>query len=412
MNDVWNQMSVRAECRLAASARYTHIVWTSSSKSSDGSGVSFSSRLTPPASSADFLIVRQCSNSSEGSRSSAGRPKRQPEAATKRLEEAVVTPDQPDAQVAAANDGSQGFACRVRQPRPSGQGASGPLPTEEESAESQGPEMGELAPVEGGESKSDPTSQRKERPRPPKAKRTQGKMLAEMLFNAQNDTYERREQAERVFVEETRADPVLSAYACKVLHCMQSEAASLRATTGEDEPLESRLRDMLEARVESLTEQCAHQQQFVECRPMISRTQQSWTAPGGSDIRAISSAPPRSRGAGSAPAVAQAPTRYPIYQQHVGTLPSVPSDGPNWRLAQEMGRHGPVCRESVSQPAPSSSFSVMPRRETGSGCSYPARESLTSRMEMSGQPLVTPHPQPGLLHGAVAPHRTQYRMRL
>lgn len=89
------------------------------------------------------------------------------------------------------------------------------------------PAESEAAPVEPS---------KKERLRPRKAKRMQGKLLAEIVFRAQNDTLERKERAEALFLNETLDNPALLDYASKVLLCLRSEA-SKRSDRGEDPAL-------------------------------------------------------------------------------------------------------------------------------------------------------------------------------
>lgn len=84
--------------------------------------------------------------------------------------------------------------------------------------------------AEGGGAVSSATViTKRERQRPPKSKRMQGKMLAELVVKAQDDTEERREQAEKQFMEATAEDPLLSEYARKVLRTLRSEAISKEA---------------------------------------------------------------------------------------------------------------------------------------------------------------------------------------
>jgi len=89
------------------------------------------------------------------------------------------------------------------------------------------PAVSEAAPAEPS---------KKERLRPRKAKRMQGKLLAEIVFRAQNDTLERKERAEALFLNETLDNPALLDYASKVLLCLRSEA-SKRSDRGEDPAL-------------------------------------------------------------------------------------------------------------------------------------------------------------------------------
>jgi len=76
-------------------------------------------------------------------------------------------------------------------------------------------------------------STKKERPRPPKSKRQQGRLLAERIFKAQEGSTYEQECAERQFLEETEGDELLSEYASKVLKCLRTEAFQ-RQANGED----------------------------------------------------------------------------------------------------------------------------------------------------------------------------------
>lgn len=118
-----------------------------------------------------------------------------------------------------------GSAWGAAAPRPSGQMESQAFAVLAEAAHSisETPAIGSTATA----------STKKERPRPPKSKRQQGRLLAERIFKAQGGSPYEQECAERQFIEETEGDELLSEYASKVLKCLRTEA-SQRQANGED----------------------------------------------------------------------------------------------------------------------------------------------------------------------------------
>lgn len=71
---------------------------------------------------------------------------------------------------------------------------------------------------------SSSSGSKKERPRPPKSKRQQGKLLAERMFKVLEGTMEEQEAAKKMFLEQTKEDALLAEYSRKVLKCLIDDA--------------------------------------------------------------------------------------------------------------------------------------------------------------------------------------------
>jgi len=149
------------------------------------------------------------------------------------VEEEDTTPGQPVAKYSVV----QGAQLQLRMPASPSWGGAAPRPLPQmasladavtapsRATHSRGaPPQSFEAVSSGMETPAITSSARKERPRPPKSKRQQGRVLAERIFSSQDGTVEEQESAERQFLEETLGDELLSSYAMKVLKCLRSEA--------------------------------------------------------------------------------------------------------------------------------------------------------------------------------------------